>query len=424
MRILVLGSGGREHALAWKMAQDGHRVICAPGNAGMAGDVEITAGDLGNPAQMADLAKRLDADMTMVGPEAPLCAGIVDEFDKQGLPIVGPRRKAARLEGSKVFAKEFMARHGIPTADFAVFTDQDAAMDHVETKSNGCVIKADGLAAGKGVSVCRTPAQAKTAIMEMMEHARFGEAGKRILVEDLLVGQEASYILLSDGENIVPLATSQDHKPLLDGDQGPNTGGMGAYSPAPLVTEARDRQVLERIVLPTVRGMAEEGLPYKGVLYVGLMFTKDGPKVLEYNCRFGDPETQPLVMRLDQDLAELLAGTIHGLPDAPLQWKDGSALAVVLASQGYPGTYEKGFVIQGIEQASRMDDIKIFFAGVEEREGRLVTAGGRVAAVTALAGTLAQAKKRAYQAVSLVSWPGMQYRRDIGDKGLAPANRC
>jgi len=435
MNILVIGSGGREHALSWALSRsEGVGVVyCVPGNPGVPPDGEPVEGRVDDFDGLVDLARRLDVELTVVGPEAPLCSGIVDRFDAEGLAVVGPTKEAARLEGSKVFAKEFMERHVIPTASFGWFDDRQAALAYAKERQGCVVVKADGLAAGKGVTVCRSMTEVEAALEDALGKRRFGNAGDRVVIEELLVGQEASFMVLCDGERVLPLASAQDHKPLLDGDQGPNTGGMGAYSPAPVLTDALEQQVLNSIVRPTIRGMTEEGHPYRGVLYVGLMLTESGPKVLEYNCRFGDPETQPVLMRLGQDLLPLLEGTRTGLPTEPVRWKPETAVCVVMASSGYPGAYEKGFPISGIEEAEGMDDVKVFRAGVVMDDGAsvasesiaaasgtraLVTAGGRVLGVTALGRDVAAARDLAYEAVAKIHWDGAQYRRDIAAKAL------
>ncbi len=417
MRVLVLGSGGREHALAWKLAAAGHEVICSPGNPGMEGDVAVRPGPL-EPEAAAQLARELRADLTVVGPEAPLVAGLADFFEERGLPVVGPSRAAARLEGSKVFAKEFMARRDIPTAEFAVFEDPEQALGHARSRNWRVVVKADGLAAGKGVFVCRSQAEVEEALDQVIRKRCFGEAGRRVVLEELLEGEEASFIALCDGEEVLALAGSQDHKPLLDGDQGPNTGGMGAYSPAPVLDEATAARVMEEIVRPTVVGMAAEGAPYRGVLYAGLMITAQGPKVLEFNCRFGDPETQPLMMRLESDLGELLLGTREGLAGLEARWRPEAALCVVMAAQGYPGSVRKGDRIQGLEEVAEMENVKVFFAGVSRCGDGLCTSGGRVLGVCGLGKDVAAARDLAYEAVGRISWPGAYYRRDIGLKAI------
>lgn len=423
MKVLIVGNGGREHALAWKMARSTgvERVYVAPGNAGTAleskmENVPIGVGEL---AKLADFAAERGIDLTVVGPEAPLVAGIVDVFREWGLRCFGPTQAAAQLEGSKARAKDFMARHGIPTAHYATFTDAEEAVAYIRRRGAPIVVKADGLAAGKGVVVAREVEEAVAAVRRMMAEGVFGDAGRRVVVEEYLEGEEASFMVMVDGENILTLATSQDHKPLRDGDRGPNTGGMGAYSPAPVITPQVERRILEQVIRPTIVGMATEGVPYTGFLYAGLMITPDGqPKVLEFNCRLGDPETQPLMMRLRSDLAELcLAGTEGRLAGWRSEWDSRVALGVVMAAEGYPGRVRTGDVIEGLPPEER-DDVKVFHAGTRLEQGRVVTAGGRVLCVCALGGTVAEAQRRAYAQVERIRWPGVQYRRDIGWRAL------
>ncbi|BCX80745.1 phosphoribosylamine---glycine ligase [Methylomarinovum caldicuralii] len=423
MKILIVGSGGREHALAWKMARSTgvKRVYVAPGNAGTAlepniDNVAIGATDL---PDLADFAASEGIDLTVVGPEAPLVAGIVDVFRQRGLRCFGPTRAAARLEGSKAFCKDFMQRHGIPTARYATFTEPEAAIAHIRRCGAPIVVKADGLAAGKGVVVARSEDEAIAAVRDMMAAGVFGEAGRRVVVEEFLEGEEASFMVMADGENILTLATSQDHKPLLDGDRGPNTGGMGAYSPAPVVTPEIQRRILDEVIHPTIAGMASDGVPYTGFLYAGLMITPAGePKVLEFNCRMGDPETQPILMRLRGDLAEMcLAGVEGNLAGLDPEWDPRFALGVVMAAAGYPGKVRTGDVIEGLPAEER-DDLKVFHAGTRLVDGKVVTAGGRVLCVTALGGTVAEARRKAYAWVERIHWPGVQYRRDIGWRAL------
>ena len=423
MKVLIVGGGGREHALAWKMAQgEGVELVyVAPGNAGTAlepgvENVPIKVGDI---VALARFAEERRIDLTVVGPEAPLVAGIVDAFRERGLPCFGPTRAAARLEGSKAFCKDFMRRHGIPTAAYAAFTEPAAAVAYVRSRPLPIVIKADGLAAGKGVVIAHSLEEAESAIRAMMTEKTFGEAGSRVVVEEYLPGEEASFMVMADGRDIVCFATSQDHKPLLDGDRGPNTGGMGAYSPAPVITPAVHQRILERIVHPTIEGMAAEGTPYTGFLYAGLMITPEGePKVLEFNCRLGDPETQPLMMRLKSDLARLcLAGTEGGLARLETEWDERTALGVVMAAEGYPGKVRTGDVIEGLP-TEETEDVKVFHAGTRLADGRVVTAGGRVLCVCALGETVAAARRKAYDWVERIRWPGVHYRRDIGWRAL------
>jgi len=417
MNVLVVGSGGREHALAWKLLQSPQveTVYGAPGNPGMAG---VKAIPFPSIQGLCDAAVAHSIDLTVVGPEAPLCEGIVDVFRERGLRVFGPDRKAARLEGSKAYAKDFMRRYGLPTAACGVFQDARAACDYVRSRGAPIVVKADGLAAGKGVTVAATVAEAEAAVRACFEGA-FGEAGRTVLVEACLVGEEASILALTDGRTVVPLASSQDHKRVGDGDTGPNTGGMGAYSPAPVVTEALwetiRRQVLDRFL----EGCRGEGLDYRGVIYAGIMVTSAGPKVLEFNVRFGDPETQAVLMRLDSDLAEALAATADGrLDTVRLNWSQEPAVCVVMASKGYPGAYAKGRPIAGLDAAAATGAV-VFHAGTAaDAQGRLVTHGGRVLGVTARGSTLRAAVDKAYQAVDCISWEGAFCRHDIAHRAL------
>ena len=424
MKVLIVGAGGREHALAWKMAQAGRvsRVYVAPGNGGTALEPKVENVPIPVDAidRLARFAEDQGVDLTVVGPEAPLVAGIVDAFQKRGLRCFGPTRAAARLEGSKAFCKDFMQRHGIPTAAYATFTDPEAAMAYVREQPVPIVVKADGLASGKGVVIARSRDEALAAIRAMMAEKAFGEAGSRVVVEEYLQGEEASFMVMTDGANILPFASSQDHKPLLDGDRGPNTGGMGAYSPAPVITAEIHRRILDQIIYPTVEGMAGEGTPYTGFLYAGLMITPEGqPKVLEFNCRLGDPETQPLMMRLRSDLAQLcLAGAEGELAGLGTEWDARTALGVVMAAESYPGRVRTGDVIEGLP-AGELDDVKVFHAGTRLENGKVVTAGGRVLCVCALGETVAEAQSRAYAWVKRIHWPGVHYRRDIGWRAVA-----
>ena len=423
MKILVIGGGGREHALAWKLAQSGKvtKVFVAPGNPGTAREpkcenVAIDATDI--PA-LYRFALDKAIDLTVVGPEAPLVMGIVDTFRDGGLRIFGPTRNAAQLEGSKAFTKDFLARHRIPTAEYRVFTEVAPALNYLRGRNPPIVIKADGLAAGKGVVVARDMAEAQAAVRNMLG-GQFGSAGARVVIEDFLEGEEASFIVMADGNDILPMATSQDHKARDEGDTGPNTGGMGAYSPAPVVTAEIADRVMEEIIKPTIRGMALEGNPYTGFLYAGLMIAPDGtPKVLEYNCRFGDPETQPIMMRLTSDLVELLELAIDGrLEQASIAWDRRTALGVVLTAAGYPGEVRKGDLIHGLETVES-SDVKVFHAGTAESEQGLVTNGGRVLCVTALGESVAEARQKAYAACDKIRWDGAFCRRDIGWRALA-----
>lgn len=424
MNILVIGNGGREHALAWKAAQSplADKVYVAPGNAGTAlesnlENVAISATDI--PALLA-FAQSHDIGLTIVGPEAPLVIGVVDAFQAAGLKIFGPSQAAAQLEGSKAFTKDFLARHQIPTAEYQNFTDVDTALDYVRSKGAPIVIKADGLAAGKGVIVALTLQQAEDAVRDMLAGNAFGDAGHRIVVEEFLDGEEASFIVMVDGEHVVPMATSQDHKRVGDGDTGPNTGGMGAYSPAPVVTDEIHQRVMDQVIWPTVRGMAAEGNTYVGFLYAGLMISAEGqPKVIEFNCRFGDPETQPIMLRLRSDLVALcLAGAEGTLDQQTSLWDERPALGVVLAAGGYPGDYRTGDAIHGLPQQESADG-KVFHAGTQLEDGEVVTSGGRVLCVTALGETVAQAQQRAYQLAAGIEWQDSFCRKDIGYRAIA-----
>jgi phosphoribosylamine--glycine ligase len=419
MKLLVIGSGGREHALAWKLAQAPglQKVYVAPGNAGTAREHEVENLPLTDPAALADFAAQNDILFTVVGPEAPLAAGIVDIFRARGLKIFGPTKAAAQLESSKDFAKRFMARHHIPTAAFATFSDVAAAHDHVEKQGAPIVIKADGLAAGKGVVVALTLAEAHAAIDAML-----GESGARVVIEEFLEGEEASFIVMVDGKHILPLASSQDHKRIGDGDTGPNTGGMGAYSPAPVVTPAIHAKVMREIISPTVKGMAADGIPFTGFLYAGLMIGKDGGvKTLEFNCRMGDPETQPILMRMKSDFLKLLdCAVAGGLDKVEVEWERRVALGVVLAAARYPETPRKGDVITGLPPGNAFgDDVYVFHAGTMKQGDEIITAGGRVLCVAALGENVKLAQKRAYEAAARISWDGMQYRKDIGYRAIA-----
>jgi phosphoribosylamine--glycine ligase len=426
MNVLVIGGGGREHALAWKIAQSPRiaKVFVAPGNAGTAVEPGLINVAITAIADLVALAQAERIALTVVGPEAPLAAGVVDAFRAADLRIVGPTQAAARLESSKDYAKAFMARRGIPTAAYRSFTAADEAHAYVEERGAPIVVKADGLAAGKGVVVAMRVDEAHAAIDAMLISNRLGiqhnAAGARVVVEDHLAGEEASFIVLADGRNVLPLASSQDHKRLLDDDQGPNTGGMGAYSPAPVVTPAMHARIMREIILPTVQGMADEGTPYTGFLYAGVMIDAAGnPRTLEFNCRLGDPEAQPMMLRLKSDLVELLVHTTNGTLDRiDAEWDRRAALGVVLAAAGYPDGPRKGDPITGLDALP--EDCKVFHAGTALGEARLVTAGGRVLCVTALGETIRQAQRAAYAAVAGIHFDGMQYRKDIGNRALAP----
>ena len=425
MKVLMIGGGGREHALAWKLAQSDRveKVFVAPGNAGTATEsklenVDISVSDLDG---LLALAKDEQVGLTVVGPEAPLVEGVVDLFRAAGLTIFGPTQAAAQLEGSKSFTKDFLARHQIPTAAYQTFTAVEPALEYLKQVGAPIVIKADGLAAGKGVIVAMNEAEAQAAIRDMLEANAFGDAGARVVIEEFLDGEEASFIVMVDGENVVPMATSQDHKRAYDGDAGPNTGGMGAYSPAPVVTPEVDARIMEQVILPTVRGMAAEGAPYNGFLYAGLMIDAMGnPKVIEFNCRFGDPETQPIMLRLTSDFAELcLAGAKGELAGRTCEWDPRAAVGVVMAAGGYPGSYRKGDVISGLDAAEQRD-CKVFHAGTAlSPEGHVLTSGGRVLCVAALGESVSKAQQQAYQGVADVHWDGAEYRSDIAYRAIA-----
>ena len=420
MKLLVVGSGGREHAMAWKLAHSPkvQKVFAAPGNGGTATEPGVENLALTRTGELIDFCKRENIYLTVVGPEAPLAEGIVDAFRDAGLKIFGPTRAAAQLESSKDFAKSFMQRHGLPTARHRSFDNVAEAKAYVESRGAPIVVKADGLAAGKGVVVASTKPEALAAIDSMLTERRFGAAGNRVVVEDFLEGEEASFIVMCDGTNVLALATSQDHKRLKDGDQGPNTGGMGAYSPAPLVTPKIHARVMREIIQPAVQGMAQDGHPYVGFLYAGLMIDSAGnPKTLEFNCRLGDPETQPILIRLKSDLLELIERALDGTLDrAEAEWDRRCALGVVLASGGYPDDPRKGDRITGLP--SPAEDCRVFHAGTRVEGGNLVTNGGRVLCVTALGDSLRMARTRAYDVIDKIRFDGMQYRRDIGHRGL------
>ncbi|EKG0012607.1 phosphoribosylamine--glycine ligase [Vibrio cholerae] len=424
MQVLIIGSGGREHALAWKVAQNPQvdTIYVAPGNAGTALEHKVQNVNIGItdiPALVA-FAQDKAIELTIVGPEAPLVIGVVDAFRAAGLPIFGPTQGAAQLEGSKAFTKDFLARHNIPTAAYANFTEIEPALAYVREKGAPIVVKADGLAAGKGVIVAMTLQEAEDAIQDMLAGNAFGSAGSRVVVEEFLDGEEASFIVMVDGENVLPMATSQDHKRVGDADTGPNTGGMGAYSPAPVVTQDVHDRVMREVIYPTVRGMAAEGNPYTGFLYAGLMIDSTGaPKVIEYNCRFGDPETQPIMMRLQSDLVELCQAAIAGkLDQVESKWDPRASIGVVLAAGGYPGDYTKGEVISGLPTQESAGQ-KVFHAGTETQGDQVVTNGGRVLCATALGNTVLEAQQRAYQLADQIHWNGMFCRRDIGYRAIA-----
>lgn len=421
MKILVVGNGGREHALVWKLSRSPRvkQIFCAPGNAGtgnLAQNVDIPTHDF---EKLLRLVKDHQIDLTVVGPEAPLAAGIVDRFQEEGVAIFGPSQAASQLESSKIFAKEFCDRHQIPTADYAVFTDAAKAKEYLKKQKAPVVVKADGLASGKGVSVCATIEEGLAAIDRMMVQGCFGTAGSKILIEECLKGPEVSFIAMVDGKTVVPLSSAQDHKRLLENDAGPNTGGMGAFSPSPLMTTKIYEQTFEKILLPTVAGMEAEGNPFVGFLYAGLMLTASGPKLLEFNVRFGDPEAQVILPRLKSDLAELMLLALRGnLEQAQLSWEPKMCATVVMASKGYPGPYEQGFSIQGLPESGASNGILIFHAGTKRENGKTLTHGGRVLAVSGLGKNLKEAVGASYKTISGISWNGAVYRKDIGGKYL------
>jgi phosphoribosylamine--glycine ligase len=421
MKVLVLGSGGREHALVWKLRQSPRisHLYCAPGNGGIGDEAESLPADLKRIDSMTTLAERLQPDLTVVGPELPLTLGVVDEFTRRGWPVFGPTSAAARLESSKSFAKEFLQRHHIPTAAYAICDSIDevrAALAHFHMP---VVVKADGLAAGKGVVIAKSKEEAALVALEMLSGRMVGEAGGRVVLEEFLKGDELSFLVFSDGERVVPLVAAQDHKRIGDGDSGPNTGGMGAYSTADIVDEQMRDWLVHHIAQPVVAGMKAEGAEFKGVLYCGLMMTARGPMVLEFNCRFGDPETQPILMRLESDLVEAIEASIQGrTSDGDFKWSQDASVCVVISSGGYPGTFELGKRIDGLDEAAAIEGVKVFHAGTSKRDGVYYTAGGRVLGVTARAADLSTAVKRAYEACAKISFEGAHYRKDIAHRAL------
>jgi len=426
MQVLIIGGGGREHALAWKVAQSPKvkKVYVAPGNAGTALEANIENINIAadNIPALLEFALSHAIDLTIVGPEQPLVAGVVDVFTQNGLACFGPSKAAAQLEGSKSFTKDFLARHNIPTAAYQTFTDLNLALAYLRQQRLPIVIKADGLAAGKGVIIVENLAQGEQALRDMLADNRFGDAGAKVVIEEFLQGEEASFIVMANGEQVLALATSQDHKALQDGDKGPNTGGMGAYSPAPVVTPEIHQRVMQRVIAPTLTGMIADGIPYCGFLYAGLMIDRDGnPKVLEFNCRFGDPETQPIMMRLRSDLVELCLATLsHKLNTCSAEWDERASLGVVMAAGGYPEKYHSGDVIHGLPQTdSATASQKVFHAGTKQSGDNVVTAGGRVLCIVALGHTVAEAQKSAYQLVEKISWNNACYRGDIGYRAVA-----
>ena len=421
MKVLVIGAGGREHALAWKIRQSPRvtKLYCAPGSAGIGELAECVAIAPEQIEKLAEFAEREKIDLTVVGPELPLTLGIADLFESRGLRIFGPNRAAAQLEGSKAFAKEILKANHIPTAAFETFADAAAAKRYLAQVKPPYVVKADGLAAGKGVLICASRQEAEAAIDEILVRKAFGQAGEKLVIEEFLDGEEASFMALTDGEHILPLASSQDHKRVFDNDQGPNTGGMGAYSPTPVVTPTIHRRIMDEVLTPLLAGLKQRGIHYRGVIYAGVMITKDDPKVLEFNARFGDPECQPIMMRLKSDIVPLLEATIDGkLDQVQPEWYDDPAVCVVLCAGGYPGSYDKGKEIRGLEKLKHWDKGFVFHAGTAKDDGRWITAGGRVLGVTARGTGVAEAVGEVYRAVGEISWDGMHYRKDIARRAL------
>jgi len=421
MKILVVGGGGREHALVWKIMQCPRvrEIYCAPGNAGIAEVAHCVDMDVVDLDGLSRFAMDREIDLTVVGPELPLTQGIVDRFESRGLKIFGATQKAAALEGSKALCKDILRRHGIPTADYQVFNDKDRAAAHIRSRVAPLVVKADGLAAGKGVIVAQTKEEALEALDRIMVAREFGSAGDRVVIEDCLIGEEASFLVFTDGERVLPMASSQDHKAVFDDDQGPNTGGMGAYSPAPVVTEDVHQRIMEDIMVPLVRAMEAEGRTYRGILYGGLMIDGGKPYVLEFNARFGDPEAQPILMRMKSDIVPLLMACVDGsLEGMEIEWDSRAAICVVMCARGYPGSYEKNMVVHGLSEVTQMEDAVVFHAGTRLDRETIVTNGGRVLGVTALGDSIPQAVQKVYEGVARIHWKAMHYRRDIGRKAL------
>ena len=421
MKVLVIGSGGREHALVWKIAQSPKvsQIYCAPGNAGISKLAQCINIDVDSINKLVDFAQKEKIDLTVVGPELALSKGIVDEFNRKGLRIFGPSKKATEIESSKVFSKYLMKKYNIPTANYQVFQNSEKAFDYIKQQTFPLVIKADGLAAGKGVFIVKDLVQARDALDALMEEKNFGEAGRQVVIEEFLEGEEVSILAFCDGKTVVPMVSSQDHKKIFDNDRGPNTGGMGAYSPVPFCNHKSEEMVLQKILIPVIKGLQKEDREYKGVIYAGLVLTKEGPKVLEFNARFGDPETQAVLPRLETDLIEILLAVVEGnLSKVNIKWKDKAAVCVILASGGYPGKYQKGKVIYGFEKLENKKDIIVFHAGTKLQEGKIVTAGGRVLGVTAWDDTISKAKDKAYKGVEKIYFENMYYRKDIASKAL------
>ncbi len=421
MKVLVIGGGGREHALVWSLLKSKRvdKVYCCPGNAGISEVAECINIETDDFNALIDLVKYEWIDLTVVGPEALLASGVVDAFEKEGLRIIGPKKSAAQIEASKVFAKDFMRKYGIPTAEYKVFNSYIHAEEYVRLKGAPIVVKADGLAAGKGVIVAETVEEALDALKLIVKKRAFGDAGERVIIEKCLAGEEASFMVFSDGKTILPLVTSQDHKRVFDGDKGPNTGGMGAYSPAPVVTREIEKKIMERVMKPAINGFQREGIKYKGVLYAGLMIDSGDPYVLEFNCRFGDPEAQPVLMRLDTDFLDIiLAISDEKLDSINIKWRDGASICVVLASGGYPGKYEKDKEIKGLDTLNNLKDIVVFHSGTSFSNGTLTTSSGRVIGVTSIGNTIKESRDRVYEAIGKIYFDGMHYRRDIASRAI------
>lgn len=426
MKVLVVGGGGREHALCWKISQSPlvEKTYCAPGNAGISRHAECVAIGVGDFDSLAQFVKKESVDLTVVGPEQPLCEGITDFFEKEGLLVFGPSKAAAELEGSKSFSKNLMKKYGIPTGGYSVFTDIGQAIAEISETEPPFVVKADGLAAGKGVIICASQTEGEEALRSMMERGAFGEAGTKVVIEEFLTGEEASFFAFTDGENILPLEPSQDHKPIFDGDKGPNTGGMGAYTPAPVVTNQLRQRIIDEVMVPTVRAMKSEGRAYRGILYAGLMIKDDDLKVLEFNCRFGDPEAQPLLMKMESDIVPILYSIARGeMKTDPIEWKGGFCVCVVMASRGYPGSYDKGVELKELIDFPDTRETVVFHAGTAFSEGKLVTSGGRVLGITSLGDTIEGSIRSAYKAVDSISDENLIYRTDIGKKALLRIGR-
>ena len=426
MKILIIGSGGREHALCWKISRSPlvKKTYCAPGNAGISRHAECVGISSGDFEALSAFAKKESMDLTVVGPEQPLCEGITDFFEKEGLLIFGPSKAAAELEGSKSFSKNLMKKYGIPTGEYSVFTDIGQAIARVRESEPPFVVKADGLAAGKGVIICASQAEGEEALRSMMERGAFGDAGTKVVIEEFLTGEEASFFAFTDGENLLPLEPSQDHKPIFDGDKGPNTGGMGAYAPAPVVTDRLKQRIIDEVMVPTVRAMKSEGRTYRGILYAGLMIKDNDLKVLEFNCRFGDPEAQPLLMRMESDVVPILYSIARGeMRTDPIEWREGFCVCVVMASKGYPGSYDKGVELKKLMDFPDTRETVIFHAGTAFSEDKIVTSGGRVLGVTSLGDTIEESIRNAYNAVDSISDGNLIYRTDIGKKALLRTGR-